>query len=183
MAAMWFITARRGQRKGVVIMASSSDSVVFEWHGMDNFIGDLDEMEQSFQSFVSTGMERYSLLVESGARALAFRFGGDLEQSIIAANIAVRNGMVIGNVGTNLVYAWRLHEKPYGNKIGDLHDNGIKIRGYYIGGRGRRTREKAKFRGQVPGRKFLERAVDATEEEFYILMNEAYARALQRWGG
>lgn len=164
-------------------MASSGSSVTFEWHGMDNFIGDLDEMEESFKSFVSTGMERYSLLVESGGRALAFRYGGDLEQSIIAANIAVRNGMVIGNVGTNLIYAWRLHEQPYGRKIRDLYDNGIRIRGYYVLGRGRRTRDKVSFRGQVPGRKFLERAVDATEEEFYILMNEAYARALERWGG
>lgn len=156
--------------------------VTFEWHGFANLIDDIDAIQNSFIGYVMRGMEQYSLVVEEGARHLAFRYGGDLESSIVAAAVAVRSKLVIGSVGTNIAYAWRLHEKPHGNKIGDLHDNGITIKGYYIGGRGRRTREKASWKGQMPGRKFLERAVVATEDEFYEIMEDAYGQALQRWG-
>lgn len=162
---------------------AAGNSVTFEWVGFDRFIDDLDQMEATFEQYVRQAMGDYTLLVESGARSLAFRYGGDLEDSITAAAVAVQNGMVIGNVGTNLIYAWRLHEKPYGRKMYDLNDNGITIKNYYIGGRGQRTRQKSTWRGQIPGRKFLERAVIATEDEFYQLMGEAYDRALNRWGG
>lgn len=161
----------------------AGNSVHFQWHGMDEFIDDLQQVEDTFKRFVMDGMDEYSLIVEEGARALAFRYGGDLEESILSAAVAYRNGVVIGAVGTNLVYAWRLHEKPHGNKIGTLYDNGIRIQGYYIGGRGKRTRDKASWKGQMPGRKFIERAVVATEDEFYEIMEEVYEKALLQLGG
>lgn len=155
-----------------------ADAFQIEWHGLAEFGQDLGDLRESFLAYIESGMTEYSLLVESGSRALAHRYGGDLEESLIAANVAVRNGLVVGSVGSVLVYAWRLHERQPRNGTGTLYDNGIVIAGYYVNGLGRRTRDKASWKGQMPGRKFLERAVVATEEDFYRIMNRALERAI-----
>lgn len=142
------------------------DVIGIDIEGMDEFIRMLEEAEDLFMKNLKLGMREYSLLVETGGRALAQRYGGDLEESIIAAAVAVENGMVIGEVGSNLIYAWRRHEEPYRSGRHPLYDNGIKIEDYYVNGLGRRSYQKRSWKGQLPGRKFLERAVVATEPDF-----------------
>lgn len=157
----------------------ADDSFNIEWTGLTQLAAEIDEMDFLLLSAIEDEMRNYLNLVEEGAKALAFRFGGDLEQSIVAMPVRTVGGSVTGHVGTNLIYAWRLHESPYsrgGSR--DLYHNGIRLRGYYIGGRGRRTRDKATWRGQLPGRKFLERAITATENDFGQLMFRALARTV-----
>lgn len=152
--------------------------ISIQWTGLKELANYFGELEAAYIYEIKDAMTEYSLLVETGARALTHRYGGDLEQSIVAAEVALQNNLIIGSVGTNLVYAWWIHEKPYGRKINDLYDNGYHEKDYYVYGRGRRTREKAYWRGQMPGRKYLERAVAVTEEDFFLLMERARDRAV-----
>lgn len=158
-------------------MAVSRNGVIqVEWDGLDNFVKKLDKLEKKLMDEIEEEMKIYSLLVETGARALAFRFSGDLEESIVSEPIKRRGNIVIGAVGSNLVYAWIRHEAPYTPGTRDMYDNGVKFSKYYLNGRGRRTHRKAKWRGEIPGRKYLERAVVRTEDDF----EEAMARAMER---
>lgn len=154
---------------------------IFEitWSGLDEFSAELQGLYAEMQNELVTQMKNYLNLVEEGAKALAFRFGGDLEQSIIAMPVKIDGHNVKGSVGTNMIYAWRLHERPYKTGKRDLHDNGIRIPDYYINSRGKRTRDKQKWRGQLPGRKYLERAIVATEEEFTGFMEEVLIRVIR----
>lgn len=153
------------------------DVLRIEWDGLD-IANEFDDMDSLFMRNLLKGMTKYSFLVEEGGRALAQRYGGDLEESIIAAAVAVRHGMVIGSVGSNLAYAWRRHEEPYRMGKHPLYDAGIKIEDYYKNGLGRRTTAKGTWRGQIPGRKFLERAVAATEDEFEQIMADVLEKTL-----
>lgn len=159
-------------------MAAPQDGIFIEWTGLAELESYFGELEENAIEELIKGMEEYSLLVETGARALTHRYSGDLEQSIVAAAVAFENNMIIGEVGTNLVYAWWIHEKPYGTKINDLYDNGYYEKDFYVHGRGRFTREKAYWRGEMPGRKYLERAVAVTEGDFNEIMGRALDRAL-----
>lgn len=156
-----------------------ADFIRIEMYGLTEFAEGFENLEAVFLRHLADEMKDYSLLVETGARALAQRYGGDLEESIVAAQVAVRNGLVIGEVGSILVYAWRRHEEPYRPGKHPLYDAGIKVDDYYKNGLGRRTRTKTSWRGQMPGRKFLERAVIATEEEFYEMIGNAMEKALR----
>lgn len=155
-----------------------ADFIRFDTTEIAQWVRYLDDIGRVFDRVLADEMKEYSLLVETGARALAQRFGGELEESIVAASVAVKNGMVIGEVGSNLVYAWARHETPYRMGKHPLYDRGIKLNDYYINGLGRRTRTKGKWRGELPGRKFLERAVIATEADFAEMANRALERAL-----
>lgn len=156
-----------------------ADDIQIQWEGLTELIAFLDGFEDLLKANLKLGLTDHSLQVETGARALAHRYGGDLEESILAAAIAENNGMLIVSVGSNLAYAWKRHETPYrmGSK-GDLHDGGITIKDYYISSRGERTRNKASWRGQMPGRKFLERAVVATEDDFWTMCEDALDQSL-----
>ena len=154
------------------------DFIHIEWTGLAELEQYFADLDQVFLNYLKEEMQDYSLLVETGARALAQRFGGDLEESIVAAAASIKNGQVIGEVGSNLVYAWRRHEEPYRAGKHPLYDRGIKIDDYYKDGLGKRTRRKGTWRGQMPGRKFLERAVIATEAEFLGAAERALERAM-----
>lgn len=154
------------------------DFMRIEWTGLAELELYFKDLEASFQQHMIEEMRDYTLLVETGARALAQRFSGELEEHIVAAAVAVKNGMVVGEVGSNLAYAWRRHEEPYRAGEHPLHHEGIKIEKYYKNGLGRRTRSKGAWRGQMPGRKFLERAVIATEAEFFAAAERALERTL-----
>lgn len=154
------------------------DVIRIQWEGLDDIEAAFADLDGLFLRNLKAAVEDYSFLVEEGGRALAQRYGGDLEESIIMAAVSVQAGMVIGSVGSNLVYAWRRHEEPYRMGKHPLYDAGIKIEDYYKDGLGRRSRSapKGTWKGQMPGRKFLERAVVATEDEFEMMC----ARALER---
>lgn len=159
-------------------MPKNNGFMQVEWTGLKELVDFYGSLETAFDRELKKEMKDYVLLVETGARALAHRYGGDLEESIIAAEVAVKNGMVIGEVGSNLVYAWRRHEEPYRRGKHPLYDNGIRIDNYYKDGLGARTRGKSSWRGQMPGRKFLSRTVTITEADFAAGMSNALKRAL-----
>lgn len=143
-----------------------ADFIDIEWDGLnelEQLFGDMDDL---LTHNLKVGMKDFSLLVETGSRKLAQRYEGELERSLIAAKVNVVAGLVIGEVGSNLVYAFRRHEEPYRSGKHPLYDAGIKREDWYKNGLGRRTRQKSAWKGQMPGRKFLERAVIALEPEF-----------------
>lgn len=161
-------------------MAVSRNGVIqVEWDGLDEFVSKIDKLEKKLMDEIEEEMKIYSLLVETGAKALAFRFSGDLEESIVSEPIKRSGNIVIGAVGSNLVYAWIRHEAPYSSGTRDMYDNGAKFSKYYLNGRGQRTRAKSTWRGEIPGRKYLERAVVRTENDFEQAMTRAMERALE----
>lgn len=137
-----------------------------EWDGLAELEQLFKDMDVLLMRNLKAGMTDYSLLVETGSRKLAQRYEGELMRSIIAKKVNVLAGLVIGEVGSNLVYAWRRHEEPYRRGTHDMYDAGVKFPKYYKDGLGRRTRQKSSWRGQLPGRKFIERTVNVTEEDF-----------------
>lgn len=156
---------------------AKTDGIFLEWSGLSELADYFGGLEEAYLEAIVEEMTIYTLLVETGARAVTHLYSGDLEESITAKPIIVKSGEVIGEVGTNLVYALWIHEKPYGRKINDLYDNGYHEKDYYVYGRGRRTREKAYWRGLMPGRKYLTRVVNVTAPDFYAGMERAQRKA------
>lgn len=149
-----------------------------EFHGLKELEDALVKRELEVVTIAIKHMNRYTNLVEKGARALAQRFDGDLEQSIIAAKSALRSGVIVGSVGTNLVYAWRRHEEPYKPGLRHLYHRGAKLENYYLNGLGERSRNKETWRGVLPGRKYLQNAVTVTEQDFDEFMEDALAEII-----
>ncbi|WP_458463792.1 HK97 gp10 family phage protein [Paenibacillus sp.] len=155
---------------------ANDDRIEIVWDGLEEMLGLLDGFEDEFFRHLKNELTQYGLLVEEGARALAPRDTGDLEQSI-HFDAAKRVGdRVIVEGGTNMEYALKRHEAPYSSGTHDKHDNGALFPNYYVNGRGKRTRSKSTWRGFQAGRKYLSNAVTATEEEF----EQAIARALEK---
>lgn len=150
----------------------------FDLDGLAEFENNLKDMEKDFMRNVETGMREYSMLAEEGSKSLAPRDSGDLETSIQSQPVAWKGDVIEGSVGSNLSYALRRHEAPERLGERDKYDNGVREADYYKDGKGRRTRQKTTWRGQMPGRKYIERAVVATEEEYEMIMAEALERTL-----
>lgn len=150
----------------------------FELDGLSDFEDSLKDMEKDFKRNVEDGMREYSMLAEEGSKSLAPRDSGDLEASIHAEAPVWRGTTIESGVGSNLSYALRRHEAPDKPGERDKYDNGVKEEGYYVDSKGRRTRQKASWRGQMPGRKYIERPVAATEDEFEQIMAEALDKTL-----
>lgn len=155
-----------------------ADEYNIEIDGLIEFIMACETAEDDLIDAVMDAMNTYTLLVETGGKALAHRFSGELEESIKASAAAIENGMVVGAVGSNLSYAWIRHEQPYRPGTHDMYDRGVLFKKYYLNGRGRRTHRKSKWRGQLPGRKYLERAVNVTEGNFETIMTRAMEQIL-----
>ncbi|MFD1450835.1 HK97 gp10 family phage protein [Oceanobacillus sojae] len=156
----------------------NKDDIAITWEGLKEFSSELDGMTEEFEKNLMEAMRDYLMLVEEGAKALAFRDTGDLEESIIAKGPYIEGDAVKGSIGSNLTYAFEVHERPYAYGIRDKYDNGAKTPNYYIYGRGRRTLQKPNWRGQKPGRKYLERAVVLTEDDYEKIMADALERTL-----
>lgn len=151
--------------------------------GIDDLLADLDRMPEDLEANLTDAMTEYGLLLEEGARELVHYDGGDLLTSLEFKPLKKLNGAIEGAVGSELQYAMRRHEEPYRPGTHDKYDNGVKFVKYYLNGRGRRTLRKPNWRGLKPGRKFLERASVATEEDFAEIMGEAYDKTLRGRGG
>ncbi|MDQ0427677.1 hypothetical protein QOZ98_000502 [Planomicrobium stackebrandtii] len=150
----------------------------FDLDGLADFEDKLKDMEKEFVRNVETGMREYSMLAEEGSRSLAPRDSGDLESSIHATLPVWVGDRIESSVGSNLSYALSVHERPQVPGTRDKYDNGVKFERYYLNGKGRRTFRKANWRGLKAGRKFIERAVVATEEEYEQIMAEALEKTL-----
>ncbi|OAK70094.1 HK97 gp10 family phage protein [Lederbergia galactosidilytica] len=155
------------------------DGFYLEWHGLDELIEELEGMEREFEKNIQQGMKKYSTLAEEGTRALAPRDSGDLESSMTLKIPYIEGSKIVGGIGSNLAYALRRHEEPYRYGIHDKYDNGVKFPNYYVYGKGRRTLQKPSWRGEKPGRKYLERAIVATEKDFVKIMADALEQTLR----
>lgn len=148
-----------------------------EWEGLKELEQQFDNMEKNFQRILVEEYTGYGMLVEEGAQKLAPRDEGELEdKSIKASKAKIKNNEVVVEVGSNSPYALRRHEEPYRSGSHPKYSKGAKFENYYQDGRGRATRAKPSWRGYQPGRKYLENAVLATEEDY----DEMNARILER---
>lgn len=154
-------------------------NIDIEWDGLGELIELFGELDALMKKNLEAGMTDYTLLVEVGSRKLAHRYEGELMRSLIAGRVSANAGLVTGSVGSNLVYAWRRHEEPYRRGEHPLYDAGIKIPKYYKDGLGRKTRQKSSWRGAMPGRKFLSRAVTLTERDFEEIFAEVLDATLR----
>lgn len=150
----------------------------FELDGLDDFEKDVKSMEKDFKRNLEQGMREYSMLAEEGSRSLAPRDSGDLESSIHAEAPVWKGDTLESGVGTNLSYALSAHERPAVPGTRDKYDNGVRSVKYYLNGKGRRTFRKAGWRGMKAGRKYIERAIVETEDEFEQIMAEALDKTL-----
>lgn len=151
--------------------------------GLADMEQQLEGMTDDFERNLSDGMNEYGMLLEEGARSLSHRDGGQLESSIDFYSLTKNGGVMEGSVGSDLKYALKRHEEPY--KIGTTHnkyDAGVKEVDYYVDSLGRRTRQQPAWRGLKPGRKYVERAVVATEEDFEEVLAEALDKTLRGRG-
>lgn len=140
----------------------------------------LEGMTDQFNKNLSDGMTEYGMLLEEGARSLSHRDGGQLEASIDFYSLEKNGNVVQGSVGSDLKYALKRHEAPYKlGTVNDKYDNGVKEVGYYVDSLGRRTRQQPAWRGLKPGRKYVERAVVATEDDFEDILAEALDKTLR----
>ncbi|WP_342512795.1 HK97 gp10 family phage protein [Sporosarcina sp. FSL K6-1522] len=158
-------------------MAKDMFSLV--WSGLSEFEDDLKGMEKELFKNIEKAMSDYSMLIEEGTRALVHRDHGDLEASINFGRPKREGDSFVIEGGSNLKYALRRHEEPYRPGTHDKYDAGVKFVKYYLNGRGRRTFGKPSWRGEKPGRKFLERAIVATEKDFDAVMVEALEKTLE----
>ena len=151
--------------------------------GLADMEQQLEGMTEDFERNLSDSMNEYGMLLEEGARSLSHRDGGQLEASIDFYSLTKKGGVMEGSVGSDLKYALKRHEDPY--KLGttrDKYDAGVKETDYYVDGLGRRTRQQPAWRGLKPGRKYVERAVVATEDEFEEILAEALDKTLRGRG-
>ncbi|UYL93880.1 structural protein [Geobacillus phage vB_GthS_PK2.1] len=148
----------------------------FEWEGIDEFIELLDNMDRKTRRIMVQEYTKFGLLVEEGARALAPKDEGNLEDTINAEKARIIDEGVEVEVGVGSVYGLRRHEEPPRMGKYPKYERGAKFPNYYINGLGARTRSKPGWRGEKPGRKYLQRAVELVVDDF-VEMNE---RILQR---
>lgn len=137
-----------------------------EWDGLAELEEKFEKMDEEFEKNLVQGYTEYGMLVEEGSRALAQRDTGDMEESIVFGKARMEGDTVIVEGGSNSPYALRRHEEPYRPGVHDKYDNGAKFEDYYLNGRGRGTYQKGPWRGQKPGRKFMQRAIDVTENDY-----------------
>lgn len=153
-------------------MAKKDDDFIsIKWDGLQEYEDLLVGMEEEVERIAMEEMSKYGLLVEEATKALAPKDTGDLEESINFGKAQKEGNEIVVEGGSNLEYALRRHEEPYKMGIRDKNDNGAVFEDYYIGGKGRKTLRKPTWNGYKPGRKFLQNAVNATEED-YNKMNE-----------
>lgn len=152
-------------------MAKKDNLFDVEWEGLEELANEFDKMEQNFQDILVEEYTKYGALVEEGTKKLAPYDEGDLEESITFGKAKIQGNEVVVEGGSNSPYALRRHEEPSRKGKNPKYSNGSKFDDYYKDGRGRGTQGKSAWRGYQPGRKYLENAVRATEED-YDEMNE-----------
>lgn len=160
-------------------MANNDDFIRIEWDGLSEFEDMFKGMEKEIDKIVMQEYTKYGLLVEEGAKALAFKDRGDLESSINFDQAKKEGNLIVVQGGTNLKSALRLHEMPYKPGVRPKYDSGALFERYYNNGRGEKTRAKSAWRGYQPGRKFLSNAILATEEEFDEMNDRILKRVLE----
>lgn len=159
------------------------DFIMFDEREVEQFIRDLDKLPDDILNYILQYYTDYGMLVEEGAKALVHHDEGTLEDSINFEEAKLEGKEVSVEGGTNLVYAMRRHEEPPRAGSHPKYSRGAKFPAYYQDGRGLKTRQKPNWRGKTPGRKFLENAIEATEEDYNKMVKEIADKALKGIGG
>lgn len=149
-----------------------------EWQGLDELVNELENMSDKTEQIIKNEYSKFGLLVEEGAKALAHHDKGDLEDSINSTGAEIFQDEIMVEVGVGSEYGVRRHEEKPRKGKHPKYDNGAKFPKYYKNGLGAKTRSKGSWRGEKPGRKFLERAVDLTERDFQEMNERALARIM-----
>jgi hypothetical protein len=156
----------------------SSDGFEIKWDGLDELLKQLDGFEDDLKRIAKQEYTEYGQLVEEGAQALAPHDLGDLEDSINTTKARLSGNSLQVSVGSNKKYALRRHEEPNRKGVHTKYDNGAPFKGYYVDGRGVRTRSKPNWRGKAPGRKYLTNAISATQSDYSKMNQRILTRAL-----
>lgn len=136
----------------------------------------LKSLDKDVNRIMMEEYTKFGKLVEEGARALAPKDRGDLTDTINSDPAERTSKGISVEVGVGSVYGVRRHEERPRPGTHPKYENGAKFPNYYKNGDGLRTRSKGSWRGEKPGRKYLERAVKATEKDF----DEMNERILKR---
>lgn len=140
-------------------------------------------MDRKAEQILKQEYTRHALLVEQGTKALAHHDRGDLEDSIHSQPARRLGQGISSDVYVNSEYAIYVHERvPRYSGYRPKYENGSKFPKYYKNGLGLRTRTKSGFRGERPGRKFLDRAVNLTRPDFDEMNQRAIRRITEGWG-
>lgn len=150
-----------------------------EWDGLRELQQEFKTMNKRFKLIMLDEMDKIGLTCEEYAKKLSPRDSKELEDSIHSTQATIEGGSFVVYVGTNMKYAAYVHELNNVRPVGDKYERGVKIEGYYIGGRGQRTRDKPSEKGFQPGRKFLQRAVILTDQHFEKAMEKALERLFE----
>lgn len=124
----------------------------------ERFIAKMKTADKKLVTNMIKKANKVGYQVEAGAKALAPRDTGQLEQSIQSTGAKYVNGQISLSVGSPLVYALRRHEEPSRKGMYNKYARGVTYTDYYINGRGELTRAKPNVGSFEPGRKFLTNA-------------------------
>lgn len=153
------------------------------WSGTNEIRRAIKKMDVMAERVLKEEYSKHALFVEQATKSLAHHDRGDLEDSIHSQPARRTGKGITSEVYVNSDYAIYLHEsvpKKYGYR--PKYENGSKFPKYYKNGLGLRTRTKPGFRGEKPGRKFLDRAVKLSEKDFDEMNKRAIRRITEGWG-
>lgn len=149
------------------------------WDGNEELARLLNQMDDAMEQIMIEEYSKFGLLVEEGTRALAPKDKGDMTDTI-NSDRAKRDGQgIFVEIGVGSVYGLYQHEKRLRPGIHPKYDRGAKFPNYYQNGYGQKTRSKPSWRGEKPGRKYLERAVTLTEPDFDEMNERVLDRIMQ----
>lgn len=154
-----------------------------EWEGLDELDRMLDDLSgDNLERILLEEYTDFAMFAEEAIRSLIPRDGSDLEGSYVVGRPVISGKEISIEGGSNSEYALRRHEEPYRKGEHPKYDDGSKYPGYYVDGRGARTRNKPGFRGEEAGRKYQERAVNLIEEDFHKMNKRVIDRLAGRRG-
>lgn len=150
-----------------------------EWDGLAELKAEMKSAPARFERLLVQELNHIGLTTEDYAKRLVNYDSGDLENSIFSTKAKKIGGTYVVYVGTNNEYARYIHElyNPAGR--GDKYERGVKYPNYYIGGRGKRTRDKPNFKGYQAGRKYLRNAVVIADKDVELAMERVLTRLLE----
>ena len=133
-------------------MVRNSDFNI-EFQGLDELIALFESQSRSVENEMVRQMKRYKSVVEGGTKRLAPVDTKALEKSITSTDVRRNGNEYYFLVGSDLEYALKMHE--------------------HTGNWGECTQLKQSrggWRGYIPGDKFLQNAIYASEEDWDIAM-------------
>jgi hypothetical protein len=153
----------------------------FKMEGLDLVLSNMDRISDEVDRRLCQALKDGALLVEEGAKDLAPVDEGELEASIVAAEVKRTPSGYSVEVGSNLAYAARRHEEESREGVFPKYiGGGQKINAYYINGRGLKTRSKSPLGRYLPGRKFLENSLKYHKKKINQSIADAVREVLGR---